>query len=524
MGLEVLIRRKPGKKIRVNPEDADELDLEPGDLVILLDEIADEKCVGKVTFDDEMEEGTVGIDQAYIDTLSSSEDSYVTLDLYEGDLKVVDHIVFGIEPLRGQDPSESLMMAREHENDLLEFMDKRAIIQGQKVIWEEFDVNVEILETKPPLGDAEVAIISREILGGFEYRSTTRGVPFDGVLLIDVSGSMKREDIRVKGLAQVITHLKGGFTSETVQSFLRKFEEGSYVKRYDSAALSALIYLSEKIGRGKGEKIGIVPFTAEASILTFDGQNYFDSSVNSNIGMVAEQIVNAVRVAHSTTNLSDGLLRALQLCSEFGDEKVKMLVILTDGRPTKPDSEERVLSIVNEQIAKRADIIVNAAGIGSKVDSLFLKEIVRRCRGEYIKVTDLKGLVEWYSGLARNLQMKGEVLTPEEVPLKTKKSLLKRVRRKKKVKRHGSVYTRATKGQPEPVIQRDDTASSEETGTVTESGSESETASGVAPEPAVNAEPAAATEPVVETTPAEEVVETTPLDGNEEDVEPEPSV
>jgi hypothetical protein len=93
------------------------------------------------------------------------------------------------------------------------------------------------------------------------------------------------------------------------------------------------------------------------------------------------------------------------LLTEFGDEKIKMLVILTDGRPTKPDSEAKVVEVVEQYLLQRNDIVINAAGIGEDVDERLLLKIVNNCRGNYTRVTDLKLLVEWYADLARDLKM-----------------------------------------------------------------------------------------------------------------------
>ena len=61
-------------------------------------------------------------------------------------------------------------------------------------------------------------------------------------------------------------------------------------------------------------------------------------------------------------------------------------------------------------------MVVNAAGIGDKVNETFLREIVGKCRGTYIHVRDLGQLASWYSELARNLRMVGAVKsrTPDE--------------------------------------------------------------------------------------------------------------
>jgi uncharacterized protein YegL len=405
MSIELEITKSTNKRIAVNPKDAQEIDVETGDLVIMVDEDADESCVGKVAVQSAVGPGTVELDQVMIDTLSSDEGNAVTVERFEAELRELDRVTFGIIPLEGQDINKALKTARKKEAALINFMNGRAITRGQKFIWEEENLMIEILGTQPQLRSGDVAIITKEILGGFDYKPSSTAIPFDGILLIDISGSMKREDIQVQHVTQMVSHLKGGFTSQNVQGFLDKFQEGAMVERCDAAALSALVYLSEKVGRGKGEKIGIIPFNVSASPIQFEDKNHYDAGSDLDIGMVAEKIVTSVRNAEGTTNLSTALIQATDLLTDFGEEKIKMIVILTDGRPTKPDSEAKVLEVVEQYLLQRNDIVINAAGIGEDVDERLLLKIVNNCRGNYTRVTDLKLLVEWYADLARDLKM-----------------------------------------------------------------------------------------------------------------------
>lgn len=405
MSLELEIRKGSNKRIEVNPKDAEEIDVESGDLVILVDEDADESCVGKVTIANTVEAGYVVLDQVLIDTLSSDEGNKVSMERFESQLRELDRVTFGIIPLEGADINQVLKTARQKEAQLINFMNGRAITRGQKFVWDEGKMIIEILGTVPQLRSGDVALITKEILGGFDYKPSSTAIPFDGILLIDISGSMRRADIQVKNIKQVVTHLKGGFTSEAVRAFLDKFEEGATVERCDAAALSALVYLSEKVGRGKGERIAIIPFSNAATIIDFNGKMFYDAGSDLNIAMVAEKIVSAVRNADGTTNLSAALLQATEIIKVFGENKIKMVVILTDGRPTKPDNEAQVMEILKENLMPRNDIVMNAAGIGNNVDEMLLLEMVNKCRGNYTRVTDLKLLVEWYGDLARDLKM-----------------------------------------------------------------------------------------------------------------------
>jgi len=410
--VELVIKRTDKRGIRVSPQDAEEIDLETGDIARAMDEVADESCVGMVHIDPSVEKGTVEMDTATINSLYSEEGNEVVLELFEGELREVDQITFGVEPRVGQNIRDMLIFIKDNEDQLLKFINGRAIVIGQKFIWDPHDISLEISETDPMLGPDEVALVTEEVLEGFDYQSTSTSVPFDAVLLMDVSGSMERSDIRVDNVGQILSHLKDGYNNPFVSDFVGTFDEGARVRRYDAAALSGLIYLSEKIGRGKGERLGIVSFTGEANTITFNDKEYFEAGVDGDIEYVAQEIIRGIAVAHGRTNLSAGLQHAVHLADLFGNDKIKMFVILTDGHPTKPDSPETVFKYIDENIVPRKDILINAAGIGDSIDESFLRDVTKKCRGSYIRVRDLNRLISWYGDLARNLKMKRRFAIP----------------------------------------------------------------------------------------------------------------
>ena len=410
MPIELKIRMIEGNKAIINSKDAMKLYLDEADIAMLWDDTESISCVVKVHVDSAMPTGFIGIDMLTAQSLETDEDCTCIVEKFSGALKYIDKVTFGLEPTAGESGETLLMKAKSFERELLDFMDKRPVVKGQKFQWDLLDANITIIETAPPLMGEEVALISKEVLKGFEYQSMATGIlPFDGILLLDISASMGTTDMLVRHLSNKIDHLKGGFReSPILKSFLYKFNDGTYVERYNGAALAALIYLSEKVGRGKGEKIGIVTFSDYGKIIQFGNKDYYDVQMDTNILMVAENIVRALEEAENTTNLSDGLRNAIEISKQFEHSRMKMFVILTDGYPEYYDNEENVREIVDNRLAPRKDLIVCTAGLGSAVNTNLLQYIARKCRGSYIHVDDLNQLASWYAEQARSLKMKAD--------------------------------------------------------------------------------------------------------------------
>jgi hypothetical protein len=203
----------------------------------------------------------------------------------------------------------------------------------------------------------------------------------------------------------------GELSGAYCQHFLSKFREGQYVKRYEGAALCALIYLIEKIGRGVGDNIAVVPFSDSAEPVSFNGNPYY-SSQEGNISRSAETIVEQIETTwHGLTNLEEALNRAIELSKNFDRGKIKMFVILTDG---KADEEDRVLNLVNQRLRPRMDIIINNLGLGTDVNDQFLHTISSMTGGQYDKVYGLKDLTKIYSKYAIDLKIRGSNETLRE--------------------------------------------------------------------------------------------------------------
>ena len=405
-GVLLSIREGPSRKILLSTPDADRLGVDHGDLVRLCDPVSGLGVVGKVEVSAMLSQGACEVDQTFIDSLGSSEDMEVSAERFDsGKLRAVTGVTFGIRPIAGMSESDAVIHVRQKESALLAFMDKAIIMKGQKFRWDEANVLVYVLDTQPPLGADEVAMISNEILGEYSYQPWGVEPNFDGLLLIDLSFSMNNKDMLVKNMDQAIKYLGSGFEDPNTKSFLEAFVDGQRCSRLEGAILAAIMYLAGKIGRGKGERVSIILFSEGATIIDFGGALYYDATLHKDIATIARRILTTTNAMDMLgTNMAGAIETALSVAQGFGRDKMKMMVILTDGYP---DDEARVRELVSSLVAPRPDLVVFAAGIGEEVNQKFMDEITTTTGGEAIQVHSLDELAQWYSNLARKLEFKG---------------------------------------------------------------------------------------------------------------------
>ena len=403
--VNLTIQEKSGDKIRVNPKDALKFKADIGEIVTIEDINTGKKTVGILGVSQGIPEGTVEMDRTMFESIGLEEGFPVDINALCEELVSVKSVEFGIDTIFGTKikQEDALVRVKGHEKEFLDFVGNRVFTVNSQFKWDKYGLFITIKSTSPKLQADNVARFGE--LQNFSYSwAGTVQKSFDGVLLIDISGSMKSTDMQVQDVGWAIERMGGELSGEYCQEFLSKFKEGQYVKRYEGAALCALIYLIEKIGRGMGDNIAVVPFSDDASVIEFDGNPFYSSQLK-NISGSAETIIQQIENTwHGKTNLADALNKAIELSKSFDREKIKMFVILTDGIA---DEENKVLDMVFKRLRPRMDIIINNLGLGTKVNDDFLNTISRMTGGQYDKVYGLKDLTKIYSKYALDLKIRG---------------------------------------------------------------------------------------------------------------------
>ena len=214
-------------------------------------------------------------------------------------------------------------------------------------------------------------------------------------------------DVLVTNIAPAIEGIKAAMESREIQEFLKHFKDGINIPRRISAAFAAVLFLSEKVGRGFGEKVSVIRFADEAQVLPFGGSFYMDSAsgkkgvLEDAARMIVDRIGNSYGQA---TNMGAAMIQAHNVLNEFqkmNPDQPTMIVLLTDGVPT----DKQVFLDEIKKLADNINTITYIVGLGNP-DHELMTRAAALCGGEYFEPEDAGELLLWYSKRARDLTVK----------------------------------------------------------------------------------------------------------------------
>ncbi len=358
-------------------------------------------------------------DQIVIDTLILEasllmESDMVEVTLYDKDMTALEYVEFGLKPLTEDANTDDLVTrAAERVKSLEKIIDGRLVYPGMSFNWPEMNANVEIMNVRPLLSGKSFAKLAFEALRektGYEFKTVGIATPFNAILCIDTSGSMKTTDVPVQDIAHAREGLKdlAGDNPE-VQAFLDRFEEGSMVSRAEAAAMAILLYLAEKVGRGYGEKVGIITFEKEVSEMTFlssdtgEVQPFVECTGREKalgLQIISTHVVDKVEEGGTLTDMGSALIKAHEILEAFDDtKKPTMLILLTDGMTT---SGPPPLKVLKERFTEAVNLVIYCIGLGerSEIDEELMLAISQYGNGIYRHVDNMRDLLEWYGKLA----------------------------------------------------------------------------------------------------------------------------
>jgi hypothetical protein len=409
-------------RVAISPEDAKDLGLDVGDIVRIIDEMALELGGAKVEVKGGVARGTFQSSESFAESLSVDEGFEYVLKRYEGEMSVaLEKVILDVTEM-GAAADMARSVTREHK--LFEaFLRGKVINRGLKIRWPDKNVNIEIRDTVPKLQDGQYVIVGD--IAQIELYAV--GIPFNGVLLVDVSNSMNQMDMvvdeRVLPMLNSL-HLLAENAMPSFQEYIKTIEQSERIRRIDSAALSAMLYLSEKVARGQGEKTAIITYSDQASPLSYrfkEGEAYVDipwydiskggikeDEKREAAVVIGDALLLRIDQAESkNTNMEAALVKArdviLQMkgkerAAEGGRLKPVMVVFLTDGEYNVGRSPVRV---IQEAFGDMEGVVLHMVGIGESVDEALLKRCAELGKGEYCKAENLLDLVAFYSRNAK---------------------------------------------------------------------------------------------------------------------------
>ena len=387
----------------ISPRTQYSLSLQKGDILAFEDELTGAMGAGKVDVSETTPDNVIIIDSEILEA-SGIGSFEVKVSKNQRTIIPLQNISLGISPISGENMWEIISTARENVGSMKEWISNYIIFKGIKLRWSAVNIACSVLNTIPDLsGDIFASVTANTTLS----LSPVGLIPFNAILIIDISRSMMARDVLVVNIAPAIEGIKAAMESREIQEFLKHFKDGINIPRRISAAFAAVLFLSEKVGRGFGEKVSVIRFADEAQILPFGGGFYMDSAsgkkgvLEDAARMIVDRIGNAYGQA---TNMGSAMVQAHQVLAEFekmNPDQPTMIVILTDGVPTDGDG------FFNEikKLADNPNVVAYIVGLGNPDDALMARAAAL-CGGEYFKPEDAGELLIWYSKRARDLTVK----------------------------------------------------------------------------------------------------------------------
>jgi len=398
----------------LHPTTAKALNAEMGSIVIFEDSQSAFWGAAEIRKSKEVSPNQIVIDTLILEASLLMESDMVEVTLYDKDMTALEYVEFGLKPLTEDANTDDLVTrAAERVKSLEKIIDGRLVYPGMSFNWPEMDANVEIMNVRPSLPGKSFAKLAFEALRektGYEFKTVGIATPFNAILCIDTSGSMKTTDVPVQDIAHAREGLKdlAGDNPE-VQAFLDRFEEGSMVSRAEAAAMAILLYLAEKVGRGYGEKVGVITFEKEVSEMTFlnsdtgEVQPFVECTGREKalgLQIISTHVVDKVEEGGTLTDMGSALIKAHEILEAFGDvTKPTMLILLTDGMTT---SGPPPLKVLKERFTEAVNLVIYCIGLGerSEIDEELMLAISQYGNGVYRHVDNMRDLLEWYGKLA----------------------------------------------------------------------------------------------------------------------------
>jgi uncharacterized protein YegL len=402
----------------LNQQDLTGLGIEEFDYVRLQNEYEDWAGVQILT-SDEVDQGFIAVDSAVLESSNLNDGDEV--EIFQVDAQGLKAVRLGVEPLAGQEIEESILWIANNFEKLAEVLRNRVVFSGLAINWPDAEVGalkIRFLESDPQLQPDELGIIDptgREVK--LDVVPFTE-MAFNAILILDVSGSMTKRDIKVHNISGALEGLRKGIelTSE-LEEFLNLFKDGEKVSRVEAATLAIMLFLSLKIAKGWGEQVQILTFSDEIERFTLQNNQVIKcvgEAKKAGVESIIRHVVEKCQSSSGLTFLSGAIEEAFQSLEAFSENPAikarnpTMIIILTDGAPNKGGSNADVpvnpVPVLKRNIEQHLDAVTYLIGLG-EADRLMLKKLGEIGRGGSLMADDMESLVKFYDSLAQNFQV-----------------------------------------------------------------------------------------------------------------------
>lgn len=409
----------------MHPSDISNVGVEEFDFVKITTEWEDWGAV-QILSSDEVAKGTIAVDDSVLNSANISDGDSV--DVEPANIAAgIKSIKLGIEPLAGQEVEEAILWIATEFEELSNILRNRPVFNGLQIAWEDCpigSITVRFMGSEPPIQEGEIGIVDptgREVeINIIPFTEMS----FNAVLVLDVSGSMQKKDMKVQNISGALEGLRKGLEeTNELSAFLGRFEEGKKVSRVDAASFAIMLFMSLKIAKGWGEQVQLITFSGDVEEFAL-GDSQVISCVGETKKAGIESIIGHVvqKTAESSglTFLSGALDVAYKSIENFevnptiNKRNPTMIIVLTDGNPNKGNGlGVNPIPVVRKKIEEIPEAVLYAIGLG-EADRLMLRRIGEIGRGGSLMADDLEMLVDFYDSLAQNFQMVVKMKKQEE--------------------------------------------------------------------------------------------------------------
>ncbi|KKM24894.1 hypothetical protein LCGC14_1600550, partial [marine sediment metagenome] len=387
----------------ISPKTKFSLSVEPDDILAFEDELTGAMGAGRVEILESVPDNVIIIDSEILEA-SGIGSFEVKVSKNQRTIIPLQNISLGISPISGENMWEMISTARENVDSLKGWISNYIIFKGIKLRWSAVNIACSILDTTPDLiGDIFAKVTPNTTIS----LSPTGLIPFNAILILDISRSMMARDVLVTNIAPAIEGIKAAMESREIQEFLKLFKDGIYIPRRISAAFAAILFLSEKVGRGFGEKVSVIRFADESQVLPFGDSFYMDSAsgkkgiLEEAARLIVDRVGNSYGQATNMHLAIDDAHQVLMNFDQISPNQPAMVILLTDGEPTQ---KKAFLQSI-KKFSTNPNVVIYILGLGNPNDELMTRA-ASLCGGEYFKPKDAGELLIWYAKRARDLTVK----------------------------------------------------------------------------------------------------------------------
>ena len=402
----------------LNQQDLEAFDLEEFDYIRIQTEYEDWAGV-QILASEDVDSGYIAVDSAVLDSSNLNDGDLV--ELLRAEVQGLKAVKLGIEPLGGQEVETSILWIANNFDKLTSVLKNRVVYAGLGINWPDAEVGaikIRFLDSDPSLGSDELGIIDptgREIK--LDIVPFTE-MAFNAILVLDVSGSMTKRDMKVRNISGALEGLRKGLElTPSLEEFISRFGEGEKVSRAEAAAMAIMLFLSLKIAKGWGEQVQIITFANEIEHFMLNGQKVIKcvgEAKKAGIESIISYVVDKSQSSSGLTFLSGALKTAFDSIENFSinqaiqKQNPTMIIILTDGVPNKggesKDLPVNPVPVLKNRIAEYLHVVTYMIGLG-EADLLMLKRLGEIGRGGSLMAEDMESLVKFYDSLAHNFQI-----------------------------------------------------------------------------------------------------------------------